>query len=128
MEKCIVQSAENFKEHRFIFFDILQFLEPDFQNIHIPDPNTCVFKPSDVWACPRIYRCIVKTKNVGQTISDPGQKLIVYMFPSIWYMLLFKNNYKQIKMIVKGVSGKSVFFLIELPIELPIGPCYSGVE
>ena len=31
-------------------------------------------------------------------------------------------------MIVKGVSGKSGFFLIELPIELPIGSCYSLVE
>ena len=47
-------------------------------------------------------------------------------------LALFKNNCIKFEMIVKGVSGKSGFFLIELPIELPIvlpiGPCYSGVE
>ena len=43
-------------------------------------------------------------------------------------LALFINNYIKIEMIVKGVSGKSGFFLIELPIELPIGSCYSGVE
>ena len=59
-------------------------MEPDFQIFHIPDPNKCVFGPGDVWACPRIYRFILKTENVGQTISDPGQKLIVYTLQSIW--------------------------------------------
>ena len=39
MEKCILQSAETFKEHRFRFFDILQFLELHFQNIQIPGPR-----------------------------------------------------------------------------------------
>ena len=48
LEKCIIQSAENFKEHRFHFFDILRFLEPDFQNIHIPGPRKSVLGPGDV--------------------------------------------------------------------------------
>ena len=48
LEKCIVQSAENFKEHRFHFFDILRILEPDFQNIHIPGPRKSVLGPGDV--------------------------------------------------------------------------------
>ncbi len=49
MEKCIFQSAENFKEHRFHFFDILRILEPDFQNIHIPGPRKSVLGPGDVF-------------------------------------------------------------------------------
>ena len=45
----MVQSAENFKEHRFHFFDILRILEPDFQNIHIPGgPKKSVLGPGDV--------------------------------------------------------------------------------
>ena len=40
-------------------------------------------------------------------------------------LALFLNIFKNIEMIVKGVSGKSGFFLIELPIELPIDSCYS---
>ena len=51
LEKCIVQSAENFKEHRFHLFDILRILEPDFQNIHIPGPRKSVLGPGDVLAC-----------------------------------------------------------------------------
>ena len=43
----------------------------------------CVSGPGDVWACPRVYRFIWKTENVGQTISDPLYKLIVYTLPSI---------------------------------------------
>ena len=50
LEKCIVQSAENFKEHRFHVFDILRILEPDFQNIHIPGPRKSVLGPGDVLA------------------------------------------------------------------------------
>ena len=49
LEKCIVQSAESFKEHRFHFFDILRILEPDFQNIHIPGPRKSVLGPGDVF-------------------------------------------------------------------------------
>ena len=49
LEKCIFQSAENFKEHRFHFFDILRILEPDFQNIHIPGPRKSVLGPGDVF-------------------------------------------------------------------------------
>ena len=48
LEKCIVQSAENFKEQRFNCFDILRILEPDFQNIHIPGPRKSVLGPGDV--------------------------------------------------------------------------------
>ena len=69
-------------------------MEPDFQIFHIPDPNKCVFGPGDAWACPRIYRFILKSENVGQTISDPGQKLIVYTLPSIWQYPFFQNAIK----------------------------------
>ena len=41
---------------------------------------------------------------------------------------LFSKTIIKNDLIVTGVSGKSGFFLIELPIELPIGPCYSLVE
>ena len=57
LEKCIVQSAENFKEHRFHFFDILRILEPVFQNIHIPGPRKSVLGSGDVFgtfSCPKI--------------------------------------------------------------------------
>ena len=75
--------------HRFVvsifklFFN-LRCMEPDFQIFHIPDPNKCVCGPGDAWAYPRIYRFILESGNVGQTISDPGRKLIVYTLPSIW--------------------------------------------
>jgi len=59
-------------------------MEPYFQILHISDPDKCVVGPADMWACPRIYPSILKSENVGQTISDPGQKLIVYTLPSIW--------------------------------------------
>ena len=62
-----------------ICFQNLRYMEPDFQVFHIPDSNKCVFGPGDVWACPRIYRFISKSENVGQTISDPLYKLIVYI-------------------------------------------------
>ena len=35
-------------------------------------------------------------------------------------LVFFLNNYIKFEMIVKGVSGKSGFFLTELLIELPI--------
>ena len=58
LEKCIFQSAENFKEHRFIFSDILQFLEPDFQIFQIPGPRKSVFgawgRFWTVLGCPKI--------------------------------------------------------------------------
>ena len=37
----------------------------------------------------------------------------------------FINNYIKFEMIVKGVSGKSGFFSIELPIELPIDSAWN---
>ena len=58
------------------------------------DPIKCVFGPSDVWVCPRIYRFILKSVNAGQTISDPPQKLIVYTLPSIWQYTFFQNDIK----------------------------------
>ena len=60
--------------------------------------------------------------------ADPLYKWSVYMLSSIWLEYFFKNPFMKFEMIVKGVSGKSGFFLIELPIELPIDSCYSGVE
>ena len=67
-------------------------MEPDFQMLQIPDPNKCVFGPGDAWACPRIYRFILKSENVGQTISDPLYKLIVYTLPSIWQYPFSQNG------------------------------------
>ena len=61
-----------------------------FQTLVLSNKN--VFGPGDVWACPRIYRFILKTENVGQTISDPGRKLIVYTLPAIWQYPFFINN------------------------------------
>ena len=49
MEKCIVQSAENFKEHRFHFVVILRILEPNFQIFHIPGSKICVLGLVDVF-------------------------------------------------------------------------------
>ena len=51
LEKCIFQSAENFKEHRFHFFDILRIPEPDFQIFQIPVPRKSVFWPGDIFTC-----------------------------------------------------------------------------
>ncbi len=55
-----------------IFKSVFQNLR--FMAISRLYPNNCVFGPGDAWACPRIYRFILKTENVGQTISDSGQK------------------------------------------------------
>ena len=98
-------------------------MEPDFQIFHIPDPNKCVFGPGDAWACPRIYRFILKSENVGQTISDPGQKLIVYTLPSIWQYPFFQNDI-QIKVFCQNrqIQKFRFFCCIELPIGLPIVP------
>ena len=93
-------------------------MEPDFQIFHIPEPNKCVFGPGDAWACPRIYRLIFKTENVGQTISDPGQKLIVYTLPSIWQYPLFQNDIKESVFCQNRQNEKNC---IVLPIVLPIG-------
>ena len=46
------------------------------------------------------------------------------ILPDNMALALFLNIFKKVEMIVKGVSGKSGFFLIELPID----SCYSGVE
>ena len=84
-------------------------------------PKKFVFGPGDVLACPRIHRFVYQSANVPQTLSDPPQKLIVHTFPSIWQSPFFINIFKQIEISSKGVSGKSDFVLIELP----IGIAYS---
>ena len=43
-------------------------------------------------ACPIIHEFVYHIENVGQTISDPGQKLIVYTLPSIWQYPFFQND------------------------------------
>ncbi len=68
-------------------------------------------------ACPRIYRFILKTENVGQTISDPRQKLIVYTLPSIWYYPFFQND---VTISVHRQNQHFQSFCIVLPIGLPI--------
>ena len=45
-------------------------------------------------ACPIIHGFVYHIENVGQTISDPGQKLIVYTLPSIWQYPFFQNDIK----------------------------------
>ena len=80
MEKCIVQSAENFKEHRFHFFDILRILEPDFQNIHIPGPRKSVLGPGDVFGSflgPNNDRFIYSFANFIQILEDVPQKFFL---------------------------------------------------
>ena len=88
LEKCIFQSAENFKEHRFHFFDILQILEPNFQIFHIPGSKICVLGLVDVfgrfWGY-KNHRCIHHFRNVPWIWADPWYKLIVYMLSSIWH-------------------------------------------
>ena len=70
LEKCLVQSAENFKEHRFHVFDILRILEPDFQNIHIPGPRKSVLGPGDVFGsvlgCPKIIDLFTILKKIHE--------------------------------------------------------------
>ena len=93
-------------------------MEPDSQTFHIPDPIKCALGPGDARACPRIYRSILKSENLGQTISDPGQKLIAYTLPSIWYdPLFFKNN---IKISVNRQNQQNQNLCIVLPIVLSI--------
>ena len=77
-------------------FFYLRYTEPDFQILHIPDPTKCVFGPGDVWACPIIYWIVLRSENVGQTISDPGHKLIVYTLPSIWQYPFFQKDKKNV--------------------------------
>ena len=50
------------------------------------------------------------------------------MLSSIWHYYFFRNNYIKFEMIVKGVSGKSGFFLIELPIVLHPSPVVCACE
>ena len=81
LEKCIVQSAENFKEHRFHFFDILRILEPDFQIFQIPDPKTSVFGSWGLFcffAGPQIYRLF--------TIWKMFHKLSLILFINFSYV------------------------------------------
>ena len=62
-------------------------MESDFQFFQITDPTKSVLGPGEVvgsFLSPRIYRFVLKTENVGQTISDTLYKLIVYTLPSIW--------------------------------------------
>ena len=89
-------------------------------------------------ACPRICRCVYHIENVGQTISDPGQKLIVYSLPSIWQYPFFQNDMKIPVFCQNRGIKKIVFVFIVLPIGIaywPLlfrcgitAPCYSGVE
>ena len=86
--------------------------------------NKCVSGPGDVWAFPRIYRFILTTENDGQTISDPGQKLVVYTLPSIWQYPFFQNDI-QIPVFCKsrGIKKFGLFFVLYCLLVLPfLGP------
>ena len=95
------------------FFQNLKYMEPDFKICHFPDTYRCVFGPGDAWACPRIYRFISKSENVGQTIPDPGQKLIVYTLPSIWQYPLFPKWYN-ISVFCQNRQNQQIIFLFVL--------------
>ena len=86
-------------------------MEPDFQIFIFQTQISVCFGPGDAWACPTIYRIIFKSENVEQTISDPGQKLIVYTLPWIWQYPLFQNGYKYRYFIKTGKSKKIVLLL-----------------
>ena len=109
------------------FFRNQRYMEPDFQIFHIPDPSKCVFRPGDAWACPIIYRFVLKTGNVGQTISDPGQKLIVYTLPSIWQYPFFQNDAIQVFCQNRGINQIVFLLLYCLLYCIAYWPCYSLV-
>ena len=69
-------------------------MEPDFQIFHIPDPNNVFWGPMTRGHVQEFTDLFLKLQNVGQTISDPGQKLIVYTLPSIWQYPFFQNDIK----------------------------------
>ena len=80
----------------------------------------------------------LETENVGQTISDPGQKLIVYTLPSMWQYPFFQNDIKWLYFVITVKTRNSVFCCIVLPIGIaycPLlfrcgitAPCFSGVD
>ena len=73
---------------KFCRFSEFRNVEPGFHIFHIPVPEKCVLGPGDVFACflcPIFYRFVYHIENVPQTLSDAPQKLIVYMFLSIWH-------------------------------------------
>ena len=73
-------------------------------------------------ACPIICRFILKSENVGQTISDPGRKLIVYTLPSIWQYPFFQNDI-QIPVFCQNRGIQKIgFFCIVLPIGIAYWP------
>ena len=51
------------------------------------------------------------SENVGQTLSDPGQKLIVYTLPSIWQYSFFQNATK-IRLVKTDTHNKLFFFVV----------------
>ena len=80
LEKCIFQAAENFKEQRFHFFDILQFVEPNFQIFHIPGSKKSVLGPGDVlrrFGVSKNHWFIYRFANFIWIWADPWYKLIV---------------------------------------------------
>ena len=84
--------------------------------------NKCVCGPGDVWACPRFSRILLETENGGQTISDPGQKLIVYTLPSIWQYPFFQNAF-EIHVICQNWQIQKVdVFCVVLPNCMAKGP------
>ena len=93
---------------------------PDFSDSR---PKKIVLGPGDVFACfvcPTFYRFVYRMEHVPQTLSDTLYKCFLWTFPSIRHQPFFLNDFKRIEIFVKGVSGKSGFCLIELPIELPL--------
>ena len=105
LEKCIVQSAENFKEHRFIFLTFFEFWNLISRIFIFQGPENRFWGLGTFLGCPKIIHLFTILK-------------IFYEFGLIrgisWSYICYREN--------------PDFSLIELPIELPIGSCYSGVE
>ena len=81
--KRVILSRRSASSESSPFFKAV--LKVEFRELHPPTQKKRVFGPGDVLACPIIHRFVYQSTNVPQTRSDPWQKLIVYMFPSIWH-------------------------------------------
>ena len=98
-------------------------MEPALLIFHIPDPNKCVFGPVTRGHVQE-FTDLSKTENVGQTISDPGQMLILYTLPSIWpypffqvdlQIMVFRQN--------RSIPKTGFVFVLYCLLVLPVGPC-----
>ncbi len=69
-------------------------MEPDFHIFIFQTQINVFLGPVTRGHVREFTELFIKSENVGQTISDPGQKLIVYTLPSIWQYPFFQNDIK----------------------------------